>query len=115
MKNLHMHNIRNFLFWLTSCSIILLFPACTTQETSKQGSVAQNTDKAAKECRTLETVGSRLRSSSVCMTKEEWAIIDAREKEHEETAERDKEKFFRRTMEKSGFGGAAVLDNPNTP
>jgi len=115
MKSNRIRNMRRFLFWLATCGFFLFGSACTTPETGKDGSVARNTDKSDKECRTLETVGSRLRSSSVCMTKDEWAIIDAREKEHEETAERDKDKFFRRTMEKSGFGGGAVLDNPNTP
>ncbi len=62
----------------------LLLSACTTSDGSEVAS--------DRECRTFQTSGSKMRRS-VCMSADEWAVVDAREAERQEDADLDE--FFR--------------------
>ena len=105
---------KTFFYCVAAFSIVMLCSTCVTQD-SKQGNVAQMTEKAKKECRSFSETGSRIQRRSICLTKEEWAIVDARQKEIDADQERDTDKFFRRSLEQSGQMSGSGLDNPNTP
>lgn len=103
------------LFRVAVCSIVLLCSACVTEEIKNDGSVAENKDKSDRECRTFATTGSKMRQS-ICMSKEEWVVADARQKELDEERERNTNAAFRKIREHSGLSiNGDGLDNPNTP
>lgn len=114
MKTIRALYKKTFFLCVAAFSIVLLCSTCVTQD-SKHGNVAQKTDKSKKECRSSSETGSRIQRRSICLTKEEWAIVDARQKEIDADKERDKDKFFRRSRENSGQISGSGLDNPNTP
>ena len=114
MKTICLDRMKAFRFLLIAASIVLLCSACVTQA-SKSGSVAQESAKSKKICRSASETGSRIRSKSICLTQEEWAVVDARQKEIDANRERDTDKFFRRSLEKSGQISGSGLDNPNAP
>ena len=63
-----------------------------------------------RECRTQETIGSKMRQS-VCHSKERWAAIDAGAAEREEnTTARDE--VFRTAMEQAVQNPGPAFDTP---
>jgi len=110
-----MRNKNLSLLWVACCSIALLSSVCVAKEIKKDGSVAESTGKPKRECRTFATTGSKMRRS-VCMSKEEWAVADARQKELDAEEERNTDTTFRKIREHSGLSiNGDGLDNPNTP
>lgn len=65
---------------------------------------------SARECRTFETPGSKMRES-VCRSKEQWAIVDAGNAENE-SREGLVDEFFRRQGELGAQGQGPAFDTP---
>jgi hypothetical protein len=100
--------VRTFMIGLVlSCCV------CIAQESRDTGAVAE---KAAtkKECRSTRSKGTKMRRS-ICLTREEWAEIDAQTKQALSEQEKDKDGFFRRAIQRGGLGTGDMMDNPNSP
>ncbi len=114
MKPIHMHKRKRSLTWMAAFGIALLSFAGATQVISSDEAVAESSKKSDRECRTSRSVGSKIRRSQ-CLSKEEWALVDARQQELEKESQKNKDEYFRRTIQRSGLVRDDVLDNPNTP
>lgn len=102
-------------FLVAVCSIALFSAAGIAKEIKKDEPVAQSTGKSKRECRTFKITGSKMQRS-ICMSKEEWAVADARQKELDEDQERKTNAAFRKIREHSGLSiNGDGLDNPNSP
>ena len=83
---------------------VLMLAGCNTP-TSDGSSAAAADDR---ECRPVGGgTGSRMRQS-VCMSKEEWAVEDAREQEREDV----QDEFFRRVGENTTQQQGPAFDSP---
>lgn len=114
MKSDYIHNIKHALIFVAMFSIATFCTACVTQNTREDGSVAKSDGDSERECRTYGTTGTKMKRS-ICRSKEEWAVVDAREQELESEQERETNSFFRRTSESSSLITGDGLDNPNAP
>ena len=115
MKTIRIQTKKFLFFWVAACCIALLSSASIADDIKKEGAVAESAKKSKRECRTFATTGSKMRRS-VCMTKEEWAVADARQKELDKEQERNMEKTFRKIRSHTGLSiNGDGLDNPNTP
>ena len=52
---------------------------------------------------------------SFCLSKEEWAMVDAQNQELDSEKQKDKDIFFRRAIQQGGLSTGDILDNPNSP
>lgn len=68
--------------------------ACASSD--EDGAVSSN-----RECRTIKTVGSKMRQS-ICRSTEVWAIYDEREAEALAANEETKDEIFREALRQSG-------------
>ena len=109
MKLIQASRVRQYLLLLVACLVVSV-TGCVTQ-TSKDGVTSDATER---ECRTTATIGSKMRRS-LCLTKEDWAAIDAKEAEIAADKERDSDEFFRRSYQRSGLTTGDAMDNPNSP
>jgi len=94
-----------------TCMIVLglslLVGGCVTPDETEAES-AQLAEGSQRECRSNKSTGSRMRNP-VCMTMDQWAMFDAKEKAREDI----RGEFFRRVGESSTMGqGASFPQNP---
>ena len=87
---------------------------CAAQENNNAGAVAEKPAKSERECRTTRSIGSKMRRS-FCLSKEEWAMVDAQNQELDSVKQKDKDIFFRRAIQQGGLSTGDILDNPNSP
>ncbi|OGT86620.1 MAG: hypothetical protein A3G96_03025 [Gammaproteobacteria bacterium RIFCSPLOWO2_12_FULL_52_10] len=114
MKTIHMHKMTHSLFCVAAFSTALFCSVGATQEINKDGAEAGSIEKSDRECRTSRSIGSKIRRSQ-CLSKEEWALVDARQQELEKESQKNKDEYFRRTIQRGGLIRDDALDNPNTP
>jgi len=92
---------------LTSTILVAALAGITTGCTATGDEVASD-----RECRALNTNrGTRMRES-ICMSKEEWAVVDAREASQQE--ENNTNAFLREQLERGATGTTSPTFNmPN--
>jgi hypothetical protein len=92
---------------LASAILVAALAGITTGCTATGDEVASD-----RECRALNTNrGTRMRES-VCMSKEEWAAVDARETDQQ--TENNKNAFFKEQLERAATGTTSPTFNmPN--
>lgn len=95
---------------LTMIATLCVAVLCTACVSTEEGQSLASSDR---ECRTTATAGSKMRQS-VCLSKKQWAVIDAREaKQKNDTSATDE--FFRRATELSTQSPPAQFDPPTGP
>ena len=114
MKTVSVRKINSFHFWIAASGITLFCSVCGAQEINKDEAVAKSSEKSERECRTSGSKGSKIRRS-VCLTKEEWATVDAREQELQTKMDRDKDAFFRKAIQQGSLNNSDALDSPGGP
>jgi hypothetical protein len=92
---------------LTSAILVAALAGLTTGCTATGDEVASD-----RECRAVNSNrGTRMRES-VCMSKEEWAAVDAREADQQ--AQNNSDAFFREQRERGSTGSTSPTFNmPN--
>jgi len=84
---------------------LLMLAGCST--TADSGDVA-TAAAGERECRPVSGGASSRMRKSVCMSPEEWSVVDAREKAREDT----QSEFFRRIGENAAQTQAPAFDSP---
>ena len=114
MKDVSVRKMKPFLFWIAASGITLCYSVCGAQEINKDETVAKSVEKSERECRTSRSKGSKIRRS-ICLTKEEWVTVDAREQEMQTKIDRDKDTFFRKSIQQGSLNNSDPLDSPGGP
>lgn len=87
---------------------LFMLAGCATTDDAAGTDTANAAAGSDRECRAVGGgTGTRMRQS-VCRTKEEWAVADARAKEQEDL----QAEFFRRVGENASQTSAPAFDSP---
>ena len=97
--------------WLVVCTIAIVCSSCNNS-IIREGTGAAS---SGKECRVDEAASGTKIKKSICMTTEEWAVVDARNAEIAKEQERLSADALRRIRTQSGLSQGSGMDNPNTP